>query len=1284
MSDQTGHDDLYPPAPSDVPADLCAPGPAYRRHAWIALISLCAFALLYLGLTGWFGWNALRLLRGALRFGSNGGTAWVLAVSSTLLFLFLARGMLAVKRNSSEGLVEIDEAEEPGLVAFVNRVADDAGAPRPHRIYLSSDVNAAVFADLSVRNLLLPARKNLIVGLGLVNCLTVDEFKAVIAHEFGHFAQRTTAVGRWVYVGQQVASHVVGHRGALDQLLGVLSRIDLRVAWIGWIGRLIIWSLRSVLELAFRGILLAERALSREMEFQADLVSVSLCGSDSLVHALHKLGPADEALNRAGGFCAGAEGKQRPVRDLYTIQNHLAARMARLRSEPPPDVLPTPPAAGAADHRVFSHSIAQPPRMWSTHPPNRDREDNAKRTYLPSPRDERSCWSLFSDPEARREALTKLALGRELEAETQPPEESLADLDELFDRPYLDERYRGAWFGRPVTLDAADPADLVGPLPEGHEAIAAALQALYPEELTEQLARWRELGEEHDLLVALQDGVLTAPGGVLRHRGEELPRAELPTVLARVGAERQEAHDVLLAHSRRCRAAHRAAARALDPAWHDALAGLTGLLHYAEHTLADLDDAMGHLANTVAVVTADGNVSSRERKRLVASAGDVEGALIAIWGARQQVVFPDPVAAALETDTLAGLLPDAFDLPSVTTQNVGPWLDVAQSWADGFRGTLSTLLSAARDALLQAEDRVRAAFEGGEPLGPAPSPGATPSDYRTLPPGSEREIQKRLGLWDRFVLADGTGPTILKLAVALAILLPTLFFAQETGDTELNLYNGFSTPVVVYVNGAARYVSPHKSLNMKTPSGEPVELDARLQGGGPIEQLSAELEGFDVRYVYNIAGAGTLMRYTISYGEATERPPIPIARAGVFAPGVDYLFEIPPEQIRLSGGGAVRTLLESADDLPVPTRVRLLAGSADQQRVISVHLQHEPIDGEEFLMWAYLATDKEALAAILEQRRAAEGEHVVLGRLEQDVLDKDAACARHRRLREASPDDADLSYLVTRCLPDGEAQNLAFIEQFQRFPENRWLAFAAAYSLASLDRWADAEAALTLASELPPLAPMDLPLEIARLRRLGAAPGASVDLSDLLRRSEALTLKTSLRDAPQTIAPEARQYWAPYSALARGRLPQALDSAQPDSRAAVLRLVAESTGATPQQRQQRDALGADEGVDWTTVALAAVDQARRGQPTEQILARAEELHGERYAEALAAVLDAEALRRNPAIATRASADLRLAERGQVLLAALLTLGDDAPPAWRDQVQRLLLPGERPYLGTEPI
>jgi Zn-dependent protease with chaperone function len=200
---------------------------------------------------------------------------------------------------------------------------------------------------------------------------------AVLAHELGHFAQRSMAVGRWVYIAQQVAGQIVASRSWLDRALSALSSVDLRVAWIGWVMRIIVWSIRSLLDTTFGLVILAQRALGREMEFQADLVSVSLTGSDALVHALHRLGAADGAWSNALSITAREASAGHAVPDVFALQTRIIERMAGILNEPKHGASPELPARGRQEHRVFEQQLAEPPRMWSTHPANRDREDNA-------------------------------------------------------------------------------------------------------------------------------------------------------------------------------------------------------------------------------------------------------------------------------------------------------------------------------------------------------------------------------------------------------------------------------------------------------------------------------------------------------------------------------------------------------------------------------------------------------------------------------------------------------------------------------------------------------------------------------------------------------------------------------------------------------------------------------------------------------------------------------------------------------------------------------------------
>ena len=183
--------------------------------------------------------------------------------------------------------------------------------------------------------------------------------------------------------------------------------MDLRIGWIGWLLRVIVWSIRSLLEQLFRVVMIMQRALSREMEMQADLVSVSLTGSDALIDALHIAQGADDSWDRTIGFANREYAKGAKIADLFAVQTRIIDHLRVLFDDP---AFARTPRNSA--QRVFRAELAQPPRMWMTHPHNHDREENAKRVYLSAPQDRRSAWTLFDAPlRLRREATQHMIKG---------------------------------------------------------------------------------------------------------------------------------------------------------------------------------------------------------------------------------------------------------------------------------------------------------------------------------------------------------------------------------------------------------------------------------------------------------------------------------------------------------------------------------------------------------------------------------------------------------------------------------------------------------------------------------------------------------------------------------------------------------------------------------------------------------------------------------------------------------------------------------------------------------
>ena len=766
-------DGIYPANPTNIPANLTKPSKAHKRHVWLAVLGLITFVVIYLALTTWFGWSSYNLIHSSITTGQGNLFTWIVALSSGFLTLFMVKALLFVKKGSIEQEYEVTAQSEPQLFKFLFRLADETGAPRPHRVFLSPRVNACVFYDLSLLNFFFPSKKNLEIGLPLVNALTISELKAVLAHEFGHFAQRSMALGNWVYIAQQIAAHIIAKRDALDNFLRFLSRIDLRIAWIGWILRLVVWSLRATMETIFNLVLLAQRALSREMEFQADLVAVSVTGSDALIHALHKLQAADEAWDRAQSFVNDQVREGKASKDFFAVQLRVIKHMSGILNDPNYGGVAQVPVDNPAQHRVFSADIAQPPRMWATHPYNHEREQNAKKIYVPGVLDDRSSWIIFDDAQALKEQFTTKLLSR-FDVEYQPDEEIFSLLDKVYDREYLNSRYRGAYLGRSFVRHAAKPDVLYE---SNIDPAISALSELYPEDLSAKLEQMRTLVRERDLLIALRDGFYTPPDGVIRFRGNEIKKRELPGVIEEVSGECARVQEVIFNHDKRCRTAHKCAAAQLGQGWDDYLTGLLALLHYADHMQANIADSRALLNNVYAVVTADRNVSSRELKRLVAAATDVFRALAIVYRDAGQVQLDTEIQQRLEIENWAASLGD-FTFVAPDQQNISDWLNAVDSWLNATLGWLGALRQAALEQLLVSEARVAGWAKAGATATPAAARSQVPQSYPTLTPGEERALQKRLDLWDRFQTADGFVAGALRFVVAGSIIGGALYLTM--------------------------------------------------------------------------------------------------------------------------------------------------------------------------------------------------------------------------------------------------------------------------------------------------------------------------------------------------------------------------------------------------------------------------------------------------------------------------------------------------------------------------
>src|SRR6201996_775174 len=176
-----------------------------KRQVYKVIGSIVLFMVVYLVLMAAatllaiaFGWLGILLM---INFRSFFGLIFGLGLigAGISVIVFLVKFVFAVSKDENSQRVEVLEEEQPQLFAFIRELTMAAGTPFPKKIYFSPDVNACVFYNSNFWSMFLPIRKNLEIGLGLVNSVNVSEFKAVMAHEFGHFSQRSMRLGSFTY-----------------------------------------------------------------------------------------------------------------------------------------------------------------------------------------------------------------------------------------------------------------------------------------------------------------------------------------------------------------------------------------------------------------------------------------------------------------------------------------------------------------------------------------------------------------------------------------------------------------------------------------------------------------------------------------------------------------------------------------------------------------------------------------------------------------------------------------------------------------------------------------------------------------------------------------------------------------------------------------------------------------------------------------------------------------------------------------------------------------------------
>lgn len=437
MSNDVGY--RYPASPQNVPVEVTRPSAQFKNEVYGVLGSILLFIATYIVLViaglaiaaacvliGYFVITAVTNLWSLL-------LAIGLVVMAIFVVVFLFKFIFKSTRVDQSGMREIKAQDHPLLFDFIKRVASETQTPLPRKVFLSSDVNAFVFYNSTFWSMFFPVRKNLNIGLGLINCVTISEFKAILAHEFGHFSQRSMKLHSYVYHVNHIIHNMLYDNQGYGETLQRFANLTGIFSLVGELTYSVIRAIQYVLEKVYGIVTRRSMALSRQMEFHADAVAASVSGSAPLARALYRLDYAQSCYHRVLETYNNWIGLNRKGVNVFSHHTMVMNDLAKdLRLNVQNGLV----NLTVDDVRKHHRTRVVVKDQWASHPSNEDREVQLKKLALEADEINDSAWTLFSNAEKLQKAVTE-----QIYAPVQFPQTpELVDTDQF--RSIIDENIR--------------------------------------------------------------------------------------------------------------------------------------------------------------------------------------------------------------------------------------------------------------------------------------------------------------------------------------------------------------------------------------------------------------------------------------------------------------------------------------------------------------------------------------------------------------------------------------------------------------------------------------------------------------------------------------------------------------------------------------------------------------------------------------------------------------------------------------------------------------------------
>jgi Zn-dependent protease with chaperone function len=302
----------------------------------------------------------------------------ILVLGAVMSLYAIVRSLFIRTREDKDPGRAITEADAPGLWKTAHEVAAAVGTRPIDEIWLTPGTDMAVLERGSARQRMKDrARRALLLGAGVLEGFEHGAFRAVLAHEYGHFAHRDTA-------GGEVALRV---RQGMMTFAIALGKARIAVWWN------LAFQFLRLYDLLFRRI---SHGATRLQEVLADRVAIQRYGIEAFRNGLtHVIRRSILFKKLAGDEIEQAVGQRRLLSNLYAL------------------TAPSDSTAMTELERQVARELQATTTEDNTHPSPKDRFRLGERLHSSTVyQADGYVWELFQDPAGITAEMTSLVAKR--------------------------------------------------------------------------------------------------------------------------------------------------------------------------------------------------------------------------------------------------------------------------------------------------------------------------------------------------------------------------------------------------------------------------------------------------------------------------------------------------------------------------------------------------------------------------------------------------------------------------------------------------------------------------------------------------------------------------------------------------------------------------------------------------------------------------------------------------------------------------------------------------------